>query len=123
MKRSRLLLTCALLIPASVLPARAQTMPAPLTVPGDLRPDAPELAARGQYAVGVRTLKLVHSGQQDIVHAPKDGAIPLYDRPLTVEVWYPAPGVSGSGSTTYQDVLGSGPGDPKRPNTPFETPG
>ncbi|WP_295814441.1 dienelactone hydrolase [uncultured Deinococcus sp.] len=121
MNRSRLTLSLALL---TVPLAAAQTVaPAPLTVPGDTRPDAPELAARGQYAVGVRTLNLVNRGQQDIVNAPKEGAIPRYDRPLTVEVWYPAPGVSGSGSVLYRDVLGSGPGDPKRPNTPFETPG
>lgn len=121
MNRSRLTLSLALL---TVPLAAAQTVaPAPLTVPGDTRPDAPELAARGQYAVGVRTLNLVNRGQQDIVNAPKEGAIPRYDRPLTVEVWYPAPGVSGSGSVLYRDVLGSGPGDPRRPNTPFETPG
>ncbi|WP_309570210.1 dienelactone hydrolase [Deinococcus sp.] len=122
MKRTTLFLTCALIVPA-LYSAGAQSMPAPMTVPGDARPDAPELAARGQYAVGVRTLNLVNKGQQDIVHAPKEGAIPTYDRPLTVEVWYPAPGVSGSGSVKYMDVLGSGPGDPKRPNTPFETMG
>lgn len=121
MNRSRLTLSLALL---TVPLAAAQTVaPAPLSVPGDLRPDAPELASRGQYAVGVRTLNLVNKGQLDIVKAPKEGAIPRYDRPLTVEVWYPAPGVSGSGSVLYRDVLGSGPNDPKRPNTPFETPG
>lgn len=122
MKRYGLHVTLALLASTLAPAGQAQGM-TPQSVPGDTRPDAPELAARGQYAVGVRTLNLVHKGQQDIVHAPKDGAIPLYDRPLTVEVWYPAPGASGSGRTTYTDVLGSGPGDPKRPNTPFQTMG
>ncbi|GHF56668.1 putative dienelactone hydrolase [Deinococcus metalli] len=124
MQRSRLCVTLALIATLPLgTPAGAQTAPAPLTVPGDLRPDAPELAARGQYAVGVRTLNLVNKGQLDLVHAGKEGTVPTYDRPLTVEVWYPAPGVSGGGSTTYTDVLGSGPGDAKRPNTPFQIPG
>lgn len=73
--------------------------------------------------MGVRTLTLTNPGQLDIANAPKEGDIPRYARPLTVEVWYPALGDSGSGNTTYTDVLGSGPGDPKRPNTPFTIPG
>ncbi len=53
--------------------------------------DAPELAARGKLPVGVRTLHLVHHSQIDILHFHKQtGKAPLYDRPLTVEVWYPA---------------------------------
>ena len=53
--------------------------------------DAPELAARGRYAVGVRTLDLVHRNQIDILHFDKAaGKAPLYDRPLKIEVWYPA---------------------------------
>jgi predicted dienelactone hydrolase len=53
--------------------------------------DAPELAARGPFAVGVRTVELVNPHQPDILHFDKDtGKAPLYDRPLTVEIWYPA---------------------------------
>jgi predicted dienelactone hydrolase len=53
--------------------------------------DAPELAPRGSFSVGVRTLQLVHAGQVDILHFDKaTGKAPLYDRPLPVEVWYPA---------------------------------
>jgi dienelactone hydrolase len=53
--------------------------------------DAPELARRGPYAVGVRTLDIVHPGQVDILNFNKDsGQAPLYDRPLKLEVWYPA---------------------------------
>ena len=53
--------------------------------------DAPELAARGKYSVGVRTVDLVHAGQPDILNFDKaSGKAPLYDRPLKVEVWYPA---------------------------------
>ncbi|MCD0166896.1 dienelactone hydrolase [Deinococcus sp. 12RED42] len=121
MNPTRLTLTLALLLTApaahaqTTAPQTTSPLPAPLstslTVPGDLRPDAPELAARGQYAVGVRTLELVNPGQQDIVKA-KDGVVPTYDRPLTVEVWYPTAGRSGSGLTTYSDVLGSAPDKP-----------
>lgn len=121
MKRSVLFLSLALLVPAAQAQLAA-TAPSQ-SVPGDARPDAPELSARGPYAVGVRTLTLTNPGQLDIVKAPKEGDIPRYDRPLTVEVWYPAQGDSGSGNVSYTDVLGSGPGDPKRPNTPFTTPG
>jgi predicted dienelactone hydrolase len=53
--------------------------------------DAPELARRGAYQVGVRTLEIKHPGQVDILKFDKaTGKAPLYDRPLTIEVWYPA---------------------------------
>ena len=59
--------------------------------------DAPELAARGPYDVGVRTIELVHPGQIDILHFSKEtGKAPLYDRPLPVEVWYPAQILAGT---------------------------
>jgi predicted dienelactone hydrolase len=53
--------------------------------------DAPELAAQGKYSVGVRTVELKNPGQVDILNFDKaTGKAPTYDRPLTVEVWYPA---------------------------------
>ena len=55
-----------------------------------VRPDAPELAAYGPSPIGVRTLQLVHRGQMDILKAKAGEPIPVYDRPLTVEVWYPS---------------------------------
>ena len=55
-----------------------------------VRPDAPELAAYGKLPIGVRTLQFVNPRQQDILKAKAGEPIPLYDRPLTVEVWYPA---------------------------------
>ncbi|MCZ4288319.1 alpha/beta hydrolase family protein [Hoeflea alexandrii] len=58
------------------------------------RPDAPELSAYGDHKVGVRTLEMVNPGQIDILAidpaAEKPAEWPRYDRPLTVEVWYPA---------------------------------
>jgi predicted dienelactone hydrolase len=55
-----------------------------------VRPDAPELAAYGASPIGVRTLRLVHRGQMDILQAKAGEPTPVYDRPLTVEVWYPS---------------------------------
>ena len=53
--------------------------------------DAPQLAAEGPYSVGVRTLDLEHPSQIDILNFNKEtGKAPLYDRPLKVEIWYPA---------------------------------
>src|SRR5882672_4765899 len=56
---------------------------------GDALPDAPELAPRGEYHVGVRTMVFVNKGQVDILKS-KGGVDPVYDRSLKVEVWYPA---------------------------------
>ena len=57
-------------------------------------PDAPELAAYGPRAVGVRRFDFVNPDQVDVVNidAEADPSTPLprYDRPLTVEMWYPA---------------------------------
>lgn len=55
-----------------------------------IRPDAPALAARGPLDIGVRTLEVVHDDQLDIVNATPGSETPRYDRPLTLEVWYPA---------------------------------
>lgn len=53
--------------------------------------DAPELAALGPNGVGFRSLRLVHHNQPDLLHPdPKTGKVALYDRPLTVDLWYPA---------------------------------
>lgn len=68
-----------------------------------VRPDAPELAKPGPNPVGVRTLTLVNPGQIDIVNV-KDGALPTYDRALTVEVWYPA-AAAAAGDGRYEGVL------------------
>ncbi|MEL7100896.1 MAG: dienelactone hydrolase, partial [Pseudomonadota bacterium] len=54
-----------------------------------VRPDAPELAPYGALPIGVQTLTFTHAGQIDILNTTAEAA-PLYDRPLTVEVWYPA---------------------------------
>jgi predicted dienelactone hydrolase len=88
---------------------------------GDMRPDAPELAARGPLQVGVRTQVAEHAGQLDILHASAAQPAPRYTRKLTLEVWYPARLAAGQAEhTVYTDVLGSGPNNPARPNTAFQ---
>lgn len=85
---------------------------------GDLLPDAPELAARGEYNVGVQTLDLINKNQIDILNYIK-GEDSLYNRPLKIEVWYPAELSSGSTSLiSYGDVMGQN-GSPTRPIIPF----
>lgn len=71
-------------------------------------PDAPELSAYGSYAVGVRQIDLTNPDQIDILSidpaAAKPDELPRYDRPLPVEVWYPA-AADATGDTTLKVFL------------------
>lgn len=84
---------------------------------GDALPDAPELAVRGDYQVGVQTLDFVNKGQVDILNS-KEGEDPLYDRAIKVEVWYPAITKEEGALISYEEVMGTA-GNPKRPLIPF----
>jgi predicted dienelactone hydrolase len=70
-----------------------------------IRSDAPELAPYGKQNVGVKTLKLVNPGQQDIVKFKAGQPMPIYDRPLTLEVWYPAKLAAGQAPGGQYKVL------------------
>jgi predicted dienelactone hydrolase len=62
------------------------------------------LAGRGNYGVGVQTLEWVNPGQVDILGVSGN---PTYDRPLTVEVWYPAVIPDGAEALVlYEETLG-----------------
>ncbi|MDG1276507.1 MAG: dienelactone hydrolase [Algoriphagus sp.] len=99
------------------LPAQIFGQTTPKTfVYGDLLPDAPELAARGEYAVGVQTLDLLNKNQLNILNYGKGGDS-LYNRPLKIEVWYPANAV-GTDLISYDEVMGQN-GSPTRPIIPF----
>lgn len=101
----------------TALPTTAQT-PSETFVNGDLLPNAPELAPRGTYGVGVRTLQVVHKDQVDVLHKT-DGKHPLYDRSLTLEIWYPATIPANKPAlVTYESVFGLS-NNPKRPLIPF----
>ncbi|XDA97509.1 dienelactone hydrolase [Sulfitobacter sp. LCG007] len=71
-----------------------------------IRPDAPQLAQPGRYPVGVKTLELVNPDQIDIIHVTGKTE-PLYDRPFTLEVWYPATQATQAGGT-YRTLLRDG---------------
>lgn len=68
-----------------------------------LRPDAPELAKQGQYNVGVRTAHLIHADQVDVLTVTDQPPLKTYDRPLTIEIWYPAHTMEHG--TEYPDVI------------------
>ncbi|MDA9843717.1 dienelactone hydrolase [Flavobacteriaceae bacterium] len=86
---------------------------------GDKLPDAPLLSSRGDHQVGVMTMNLVHSNQIDILKSSEDNDV-FYDRPLTVEVWYPAKlKESEVAWEVYDEVMGN-LNDPKRPLIPFK---
>lgn len=55
-----------------------------------IRPDAPELAAYGEWQIGVKTLSFVNEAQIDVLRTKPGDASQRYDRKLTVEFWYPA---------------------------------
>ncbi len=85
---------------------------------GDALPDAPALAARGEFKVGVQTIELANPNQLDILNAA-EGKAPTYTRSLKVEVWYPAvPTRAKEEFEEYNEVLGMS-SDPKRPLIPF----
>lgn len=55
-----------------------------------IRHDAPELSAFGSYDVGVRTAEFIAENRVDVVNTNAGAANVMYDRHLTVEIWYPA---------------------------------
>ena len=75
------------------------------------RPDAPELAAYGQHKVGVQTIKIINPSQINILAidptAPKPDPMPMYERDLIVEVWYPA-AANAKGNQTLTSKLRDG---------------
>jgi len=92
----------AALAKCSLIAATLATGAAHAATPIDTqRPDAPELAAYGDYETGVRAIRLVNPDQVDVLALDPEGErpdpLPRYDRPLTVQVWYPSyPGATGS---------------------------
>ncbi|MEZ5416391.1 MAG: hypothetical protein R2708_03490 [Vicinamibacterales bacterium] len=55
-----------------------------------ITPSAPELAAPGAFAVGVRTHTAVDPNRVDVLQTTPGGPTARSDRPLVFEVWYPA---------------------------------
>ena len=68
-----------------------------------IRPDAPELAHFGEFDIGVRTVDVTDSERADVLNMQRDEETPLYDRTLTLEIWYPAQlGADQTPGTQYQ---------------------
>lgn len=79
--------------------------------------DAPELAALGSASVGFKTLTFVHGAQPDLAAADlKSGAVPLLDRTLVVDLWYPAVISKNAQRVTYHGTLVA---EPPRPPVAF----
>ncbi len=91
---------------------------APPSVPGA---DAPELAALGPAGVGVRTLELVDNARPDLLAANLEtGVVPLHDRRLAVDIWYPATVAATAPRVTYAAAFW---GEPVRSPVAFTVPG
>lgn len=102
----------------SLLAGLVGAQSSPTVIFGDARPDAPELAPRGDYGVGVQTLTVTNPDQIDILSFSADNPEPRYDRTLTLEVWYPAEIPDGvEPLVVYGDTLGraDNPNDPLMP--------
>ena len=114
----KILLTWAVILVAPILfPAYSYAQKSGF-VYGDALPDAPELSARGESKIGVRTLDFVNKDQVDVLKS-KNGIEARYDRSLKVEVWYPATlSVGAPDLVSYEEVMGTA-NDPKRPLIPF----
>jgi predicted dienelactone hydrolase len=100
----------ALIVALAATPAAG----APPSVPGA---DAPALAHAGTHGVGFRTVTFVHASQPDLVNADaKTGVVPLRDRALEVDIWYPARVRKDARRVTYRGALW---GEPPRPPVSF----
>ena len=75
-------------------------------VPSIPEADAPELAALGTYGIGFRSIVLTHKSQPDVENGGSGGiAVPLVDRSLRVDIWYPATVKKGAKPVTYSGSL------------------
>ena len=88
---------------SAIAAANPPTAPLPPSAPGI---DAPQLAALGPDKVGFRSLILVNKAQPDLLASdPKTGAVPLHDRRLVVDLWYPATSRARAPHMTYRASL------------------
>ncbi len=89
--------------------------------PSQFGVDAPELARLGESAVGVRTLGVVQRNQEDVLAFDvANGSFPKSNRPITVDLWYPALPPAGAQREVYNASL---PSEPPSPPANFTVPG
>lgn len=105
-------------IPPSVPPS------VPPSIPGV---DAPELAAPGREGVGYRSVTYVRSAQPDLQMTdlkisadPTTSNVPLYNRTLVVDIWYPAKPKNTAKPVVYSAAFW---GEPPGPPAAFKVPG
>jgi dienelactone hydrolase len=80
--------------------------------------DAPALAARGDYSVGVITETFTHKNQPDLLAAaPAGGGVARQDRVLPVVIWYPTT-KPGADTALARYVM---PAEPKKGVAPTPT--
>ncbi|WP_396625509.1 alpha/beta hydrolase family protein [Luteitalea sp.] len=92
----------ASLLSLVVAVAAAHAQPTRIDV---VTPVAPELAAFGPQAIGVRTLRAVDRQRPDILRTKDGQPTARYDRQFVLEVWYPATLAAGQASgATYRTI-------------------
>lgn len=103
------LLCCYFQFNATVKASNLPTLPdnPPATKPEQLQSQlpsdvVPELADKGQFSVGVRTINIINPEQFDPATQSNK------DRKLTLEVWYPSAVDANSVKTSYENVTRSG---------------
>ena len=94
----RVPVTALVLLCATVLAAAQQNRIDIVT------PSAPELAAFGPNAIGVRTIQVIDKNRPDILNIKEGGATARYDRTLTLEVWYRNAGAGRRGRSDYRVI-------------------
>jgi predicted dienelactone hydrolase len=83
--------------------------------------DAPELATLGPDGVGFKSLTYFHRAQPDLqLVDPKTAEVPMHDRKLVIDIWYPALVNKGSKYLTYRAAFW---GEPPKPPVSFTVPG
>ncbi len=79
---------------------------ASFAVAGSAPVDAPSLAAPGPYAVGVARLTFVEPDQPAPLRwTAASPRVPVRERRLAVDVWYPAPAGAGGARVVYRGAL------------------
>lgn len=63
---------------------------------------------RGPFAVGVRDLEVVNHDQIDVANFREGQPLPLCDRKLPLEIWYPADAPAETAGCSYQTLLRDG---------------
>jgi hypothetical protein len=67
-------------------------------------PLSPQLAAFGQFNIGVTTIDVTSFNAVDVINTLRGGDTEYYDRTLTLEIWYPANLIDQDPGTSYEVI-------------------